>query len=215
MGVPICTQRFGEISALSVITLLIGTIGIIELASFQVALQFSFIAIMVAFGFTQAAGILSGQAIGAGDPIKARQQTFCSLGLSTVTTLCFSLFFVLFPHTLIDSFVHAEHGQGMHIKNLAATMLGIIAIAQLFDGARNVFTGALRGYKDTRIPMYLTLFSFWGIGIPSAYLILKLTHWGAPGLVVGFSLGMIVGLILITLRFMKKQRQCIRALDAA
>ena len=40
------------------------------------------------------------------------------------------------------------------------------AIFQIFDGLQVAGAGALRGLKDTAIPMVITLVAYWGLGLP-------------------------------------------------
>ncbi len=44
-------------------------------------------------------------------------------------------------------------------------MLGIAAVFQLFDGVQAAVAGALRGLKDTRVPMLIAAVSYWGVGL--------------------------------------------------
>ena len=59
-----------------------------------------------------------------------------------------------------------------------------------FDCGQILSIGLLRGLSDTRIPFYLSLFSFWGIGISVAYFLSIYTHFSGFGVWVGLGLGM-------------------------
>ena len=52
------------------------------------------------------------------------------------------------------------------VAGLAATLLLFVVFFLFFDAAQATFVGALRGYKDTRVPMYFALLSYWAIGLP-------------------------------------------------
>ena len=74
--------------------------------------------------------------------------------------------------------------------------------------------GALRGYQDTRVTMVLTLFAYWGIGLPVGY-VLGLTDWfGAPSGPSGLWQGLIVGLscaaLMLSIRLTRSARKRIR-----
>ena len=74
--------------------------------------------------------------------------------------------------------------------------------------------GALRGYQDTRVTMILTLFAYWGIGLPVGYA-LGLTDWlGAPRGPSGLWQGLIVGLscaaVMLLIRLTRSARKRIR-----
>jgi MATE family multidrug resistance protein len=69
--------------------------------------------------------------------------------------------FLLWPHTIASWFASDPATVAM-----AASLISIAGVFQLFDGITCVTTGVLRGSGDTRIPMLLHLGAFWGIGIP-------------------------------------------------
>lgn len=207
MGLPISTQRVGEVSAMFVVTILIGHIGQTALASYQVALQFSFVVLMVGFGFTQASGILVGQSIGQGRPKDAIKEGFGTIKIAFLITLVCSAVFVLFPHELVHVFIHGHRPHLREATQLATALLAIVAVSQLFDIVRNVATGALRGYKDTTIPMYVGILACWVTGVPLAYVFSHVGHLGAKGTLIGFGLGLILGAVLMVMRLIYLQRQ--------
>jgi MATE family multidrug resistance protein len=64
-----------------------------------------------------------------------------------------------------------------------------------------VAAGALRGLKDTQLPMYITAFAYWGVGFPLAWGLGFATGLGAPGLWIGFIAGLTMAAILLNWRF--------------
>jgi len=75
------------------------------------------------------------------------------------------------------------------------------AIFQIADGVQIGAAGALRGYKDTRMPMLINTFSYWVLGFPLAYLA-AITYQAPPSYIwAGFVLGLTVAAVLLTVRF--------------
>jgi MATE family multidrug resistance protein len=73
-----------------------------------------------------------------------------------------------------------------------------IALYQLFDDSNAVTIGALRGYKDTRLPMWFGLVGYWAIAVPVGYLLAE--EIIAPGLapgVYGYWAGLTLGLFIV------------------
>jgi len=64
-----------------------------------------------------------------------------------------------------------------------------------------IAAGALRGYKDTFIPMILAIFGYWGIGFGGSWLLAFPLGYGAVGLWWGLALGLAVVAVLLSLRF--------------
>jgi MATE family multidrug resistance protein len=68
-------------------------------------------------------------------------------------------------------------------------------------------TGVLRGYKDTRVPMAINIFSYWFLAFPLAYLA-AITYRLPPQYVwAGFVLGLSVAAILLTIRYRRVSRE--------
>ena len=92
---------------------------------------------------------------------------------------------------------------------LAQTLLLFVVFFLLFDATQATAVGALRGYKDTRLPMWIALFSYWGIGLPSQC-ILGFGLLGAPmgvyGFWTGLALGVGVAALLLSARLWRVSR---------
>jgi MATE family multidrug resistance protein len=87
------------------------------------------------------------------------------------------------------------------VAALAASLLLYAAAFQFPDGIQVLSAGALRGIKDTRVPMLLAAFAYWGIGMPvGAGLGLGL-GWGPTGMWVGLIAGLLVAAVLMATRF--------------
>jgi len=75
------------------------------------------------------------------------------------------------------------------------------AIFQIADGVQIGAAGALRGYKDTRVPMVINTFAYWVVAFPLAFLA-AITYKAPPNYVWGgFVVGLAVASILLTLRY--------------
>jgi len=69
------------------------------------------------------------------------------------------------------------------------------------DGAQIGAAGALRGYKDTRLPMAINIFAYWVLAFPLAYLA-AVTYKSPPSYVWGgFVIGLTTAGILLTWRY--------------
>jgi MATE family multidrug resistance protein len=76
--------------------------------------------------------------------------------------------------------------------NLSITLLLFVVFFLFFDATQSVCIGALRGYKDTKVPMWLAIFSYWGVGLPTQILF-GFGYIGEPMGVYGFWLGLACG----------------------
>jgi MATE family multidrug resistance protein len=92
------------------------------------------------------------------------------------------------------------------VQAVAISMLMMAAVFQIADGVQIGAAGALRGYKDTRVPMVINVFSFWVLAFPISYLA-AVTYRAAPAYIwLGFVIGLTVAACLLTFRYMKVSR---------
>lgn len=199
LGLPIGLAIFFEASIFSVVALLIGKLGAITVAGHQIALNFSSITFMIPMSLAMGITIRVGQALGAGRKEDAAYASFAGV----VTTLIWatisagSMLFV--PHLIAGIYT-----QDAAVVALASELLFFAAIFQYSDGLQISANGALRGYKDTKVPMALILFACWGVALPLGYT-LGLTDWIVPamgphGLWIGLVTALTMGAVLLLTR---------------
>jgi MATE family multidrug resistance protein len=191
LGLPISATLFFEMAAFSGVTLLIGRLGAESVAAHQIAIQLGGITFMVPLAIGMAATIRVGFNVGARNYPRAR--------LSAAVALLVSLGFALVAAVLVLLFrqqVAALFTNDIEVVALAAQLMIFVAVYQIFDDAQVAAIGSLRGYKDTRVPMVVTLVSYWGIALPlGASLGFGLLT--VPLGVHGFWLGLTLGLGLV------------------
>ena len=90
------------------------------------------------------------------------------------------------------------------VIDIAARLILIAALFQLFDGTQVVGLGILRGLGDVKIPTMITMIAYWVLGLPIAYLLGIHLHFGIQGIWWGLLLGLLTASILLFLRFQHK-----------
>jgi MATE family multidrug resistance protein len=214
VGLPIGISVFAESSIFAVIALLIGGMGATVVAGHQIALNFSSMVFMIPYSLGMAATVRVGQALGRGEPREAR----FAAGVSMATALayaCLSASLMLLLREQIAQIYTPDHA----VIAVATTLLVYSALFQFSDAIQVTAAGALRGYQDTRVTMILTLFAYWGIGLPAGYA-LGLTDWlGEPSGPSGLWQGLVVGLTcaggMLAVRLAGSARKRIRAAKMA
>jgi multidrug resistance protein, MATE family len=85
---------------------------------------------------------------------------------------------------------------------VAAALIPIAGVFQVFDGLQVVASGILRGLGDTRAPMLANLLGYWTLGIPLSVYLGFIAGWGPSGLWWGLVLGLMVvaGTLLLRVR---------------
>jgi MATE family multidrug resistance protein len=93
------------------------------------------------------------------------------------------------------------------VAALAGNLLLFAAAFQFPDGIQVLSAGALRGLKDTQVPMWLAVLSYWGLGMPlGAGLGLGL-GWGPQGMWLGLILGLTAAAVLMATRFQRSSKR--------
>ena len=112
-----------------------------------------------------------------------------------IMALC-SVLMASFPRILISFYTQDP---GLVEKTMELLLLA--TFFQISDGLQVCATGALRGIKDTKVPMWCNAFAFWGFGLPlGAYLGLA-AGLGARGFWIGLLAGLTLAAVLHNLRF--------------
>jgi MATE family multidrug resistance protein len=169
--------------------------GTIAMASHQVALNLAALTFMVPVGVAQAAAVLVGQAVGREDPVGARRAAGAGLLTGTGFMACTAVVFLTVPDLLARVYTTEAP-----VIQVAALLIPIAGIFQVFDGVQVVAAGVLRGVADTRVPMLVNLLGFWAVGLPvSAWLGFGL-DLGPPGLWWGLAVGIGAVAVLLLLR---------------
>lgn len=205
IGLPISATFFLEFGLFGGASLLVGMIGVTELAAHQVALQTAAVIFMAPFGISMAATVRVGQALGRGDMPAARRAGFIALGLALAFMCAATLLIALTRHVIPQLFL-GFGSSATETLALASTLLLVAASFFIFDGLQTVGAGALRGLNDTRVPFYFALFSFWGLGFPAAWGFGFTAGIGTVGVWMGLTLSLIVYAALLVWRFERLTR---------
>ncbi len=201
VGVPISLSLAFEGGMFTVVTLLMGTLGAVQLAAHQIASQSAYFTFTAPLGIANATAVRVGQAVGRGNIQEVKQMGRLGVLFAVVVMTVIALIYWFFPGFVIGLYLNTQDAANAEIIGLATTFLGIAAMFQVFDGTQVTSAAALRGLKDTRIPMLVSLLSYWFIGIGSGVLLAFQFGLGGRGLWFGLVLGLAVAAILLTWRF--------------
>lgn len=192
LGFPAAAQIGLETGVFASVTILIGKLTATALAGHQIALTTISMTFMVPLGISSAAAVRVGQAIGREDPIGAARSGWTAIGFGGVVMSAAALALLAFPHAIARLFTPDPA-----IIAAGVLLLRVAAFFQLFDGLQVVATGALRGLGDTRTPMLCHFAGYWMLGLPFGALLCFRYGFGAPGLWMGLSAGLIlIGVVL-------------------
>jgi len=196
LGVPIAITITAEAGLFAAVSILMGTRGTEITAAHQIAINFAATMFMVPLALSSATTVRVGQLIGAGDMKNARTSGAVGIGLCALFMSISALFLLVFRDAVVDLYT-----DDAAVKGIAISLLLMAAIFQIADGVQVGAAGALRGYKDTRVPMAVNMFAYWVLAFPLAFL--AAITFRAPANYVwgGFVAGLGVAAILLTWRY--------------
>ena len=205
IGTPVAMQYTFEVSAFSGAAVLIGTIGAVEQAAHQVAINLASMTYMMAGGISAAATIKTGNNFG--------KEDYLNLRLSAISSYHIVLIFMAVAALLfagLNQYLPLIYTSDKAVINIAAQLLIIAGFFQLFDGTQVVGLGILRGLGDVNIPTFITFIAYWVIGIPIGYFLGIYMGWGANGIWYGLTLGLLVSAALLFARFHYFSKKLVR-----
>jgi len=201
IGAPVALQYSFEISAFSGAAILIGTIGAVEQAAHQVAINLAAVTYMMASGIASAATIKTGNNFGKRNFSDLRRSAIASYHVILVFMCTTALFFIL-ANTILP-YIYTKDTA---VINIAAQLLIIAGFFQLFDGTQVVGLGVLRGIGDVNVPTVITFIAYWIVGIPLGYLLGITLGLGVNGIWYGLTFGLLTASVLLFFRFQNKTR---------
>jgi len=206
LGIPIGVSIVAEISLFSVAALLMGSLGKNVLAAHQIALNYAAFMFMVPFGMSMANTSVVGQLVGQKEYYQARIASFTGIILATAFMTVSALVMILFADQIIGLYT-----QDALVAKIAVSLLGMAAAFQIVDGIQVAASGALRGYKDTQIPMIVNLFSYWPVGFMLAWYCGIRLELGPNYIWGGLVAGLLVASILLTWRLIVLSNKSLRS----
>jgi len=196
VGGPIGLSMWMEVTMFAVVALIIGSMGTLEVAAHQIALNFASLTFMLAFGVSSGITVRVGQVFGRYGLADARYSG--RVGILIATSLMAGTAVLMFA---VPELIIGLYTADPDLIQRAILLLYMAAIFQLSDGLQVSGSGALRGLKDTTIPMYVNFLSYWVIGLPSGWLLGIHFGYGPEGLWTGLILGLTTAAILHNVRF--------------
>jgi MATE family multidrug resistance protein len=203
IGLPIAGAMALEIGVFASAALAIGWFGAVPVAAHAIAVQVASLTFMVPMGISQAATARVGLMAGAGRARAAAQAGWIGIGLGAgfMAASCAALILAATP--LAWLFLNPANPGAAETAALGATLLVVAGIFQLADGVQSVASGALRGLKDTQVPMLLAGFGYWVVGMPLGLALALPGGMGALGIWIGLSVGLLLVAGLMLARWMR------------
>jgi MATE family multidrug resistance protein len=214
LGLPIGALRALEIGLFVMTGILMGVLGADALGAHQLVFNVAGVCFMVPLGLAQTATVRVAFQLGAGAPAAARRSAFVALALGALFMAASGVVLFAAPRSLVGLYLDPGDPANRGLIAVALQLFLIAALFQVFDGVQVIAVGALRGYRDTAVPMLIAAIGYWAIGFAGGWLLAFPLGLGAIGLWSGLAVGLAVVAIALALRLRTCARAHLRAAGA-
>ena len=195
VGLPSGATLFAEVAIFSAAGLILGQFGTVVVASHQISLAITSMTFMIPLSVAMALTSMTGQKMGKQDYASVLRVSdmgrAVTLGLMLITSLI--LFFARYH-------IPQLFNTNPEIVHMSAALIVYSIFFQLPDGLQISANGILRGMKDTKVPMYLGIASYWLIAFPLCYYLGVVKQLEAPGVWMGLIAGLTMAAIFLNIR---------------
>lgn len=210
LGVPIAITITAETGLFSAISILMGTRGAEIAAAHQIAINFASTTFMIPLALSSAITIHVGQLLGSGQLARARNAGMVGILMCALVMICSAVFLLVFRHWVVGIYT-----DDLAVQGIAISLLLMAALFQITDGIQIGAAGALRAYKDTRVPMLINMFSFWVLAFPLAYVAAIVVKAAPVYTWAAFVVGLSVAAVLLSWRYRRMSAGAISLAPAA
>ena len=166
LGLPIGISFLIDVTSYTFMALFIARLGEAHSAAQQIAANLGALAYMVPLAIANAAAVVTGQLIGAGDMQRARAAGWTGLGICLITSLCVAAL-ILTLHTPITRAYTAD----AQVAALAGPLAALVAVFHVFDALNAVAANVVRAYKKAVVPMVAFALALWIVGLGGGYML--------------------------------------------
>ena len=206
LGVPAGGIALLESGMFVAVSIFMGVLGAGWLAANQIMFNVLAVGFVIALSLGEACSVRVAQAAGAGSAGGIRVAALSGIGLGMLVMLMSASMLWLFPREIVSLFLDmGDAGSAVVVAN-AVVLAGIAAVFQVFDGLQAVASRALRGVKDTLVPMWIASLGYWLFGVAGGWALAFEFGFGARGLWWGLALGLMVTSLALVWRLAARTR---------
>ena len=165
LGIPISLTMSVDMSFFAVIPLMIAHLGSDVLGAHAIAINLDALVFMLPLGIGQALTIRVAHAQGARNPQVAKRICISGFKLVFVIAIVLGVAKILLGSHLANLFSPNDE-----VARIATNLFFFSAVMGLCDCLQISCGCALRGFKDTRVPLAIQIIAFWIIAFPVAYI---------------------------------------------
>lgn len=202
LGLPVVGIVILEASLFAAVSIFSGLLGPVPLAVYQVMIAWVGIAFVMAHGLAEAGMVRVAHNIGRGSMSSARQAGILTFAMGTALLVILAIIPIKFPRFLVETFLSPNDPGFNDVLTLTTRLLVLAAFFQVFDGLQVMAALALRGLRDTVVPMWFAGLGYWLFGIGGGWFLAFPAGFGVDGLWWGMAVGLTITGSLLAGRFL-------------
>lgn len=201
LGTPVALSQIINGGLFSAAAIAAGIIGATTLAAQQIIYSIIYLALSAAAALGDAVRVRVAYGIGLGSITAVHQSARLAFSIAASATLAAALILWLTPEILVGVFLDTASASNQRVLDIAIGLSGVAGLFLLLDGIQMVIANALRGLRDTRSPLLISLLGYWLVGLGLGLTLCFPLGYGAGGLWAGLVLGVLLATGLMFLRF--------------
>ncbi len=201
LGIPVAGIVILEMGLFAAVAIFSGLLGAVPLATYQVMLAWIGIAFMTAHGLAEAGMVRVAHGIGRNSLASARQAGLLTFAMGVSWLVLLIAVPLKYPEPLVRIFLEESDPGFSQVLSLTTQLLYLAAFFQIFDGLQVMASLALRGLKDTIVPLWCAALGYWVFGVGGGWFLAFPLGMGAHGLWWGMAVGLTVTGSLLAVRF--------------
>jgi Na+-driven multidrug efflux pump len=190
IGVPAALDTLSTVACqFWFLSIIIGLGDEASIAAHGIALRWEGLGYLSGAAFGTAAMTLVGQNLGAHRPDRARRSGWLAFALGCAVMSAMGVVFFTLAPLMFHLFCPSPEQRP--VVDVGVPVLRLVAFAMPALASTIIFTAALRGAGDVRVPVLFTWFGFLAVRIPLAYLLTRpQLDFGPLGILPGAGLGL-------------------------
>jgi len=212
LGLPVTATQMLNGAMFTVAAILVGMISADILAAQMIAYSVIYLALSVSVALGDAVRVRVAYGIGMRSADAARQSAYISLFLAIATIFIAAGVLWIFPEFFVGIFLDITDVANASALKIALGLSVYAGWFLLFDGVLIVSANAIRGLRDTRTPLWISLAGYWVIGLGVGTWLCFPLGYGVKGLWWGLILGPVFANVLMFWRFHVRLAQAERQL---
>jgi len=205
LGFPVAITLGFEVTMFAAVSLMIARYPTEIMGAHQIALNIASITFMIPLGLAQAITARVSYFNGKNDRTAMQMAGYTGIGTSVIVMTLSAAMMMMIPFLLVSIYTTAPK-----LTEIAVSLLFFAALFQFSDGLQVSSAGALRGLKDTKIPMIITAISYWLVGFPIGYYLAEHQDLGVNGYWIGMIFGLSTAAILLLRRWIVFSRPILK-----